>query len=158
MAGFLLAVGANPRMMVETHGVRNGGGTTYLPSLFLGLLARLLACLLVNLNDFLLVVGTKYRSPAHLFGVAFFSFVGCGSHGCYHDFCSYCHYDYWCCDDGCVDVSLFVGCCCITPRYLSSQEKEEKTEDGVRVMEKNPSENWNSRKMVRTNEPFAESM
>jgi hypothetical protein len=29
------------------------------------------------------------------------------------------------------------------------QEKEEKTEDGVKEMEKNQKENWNSRKMVR---------
>ena len=154
----MLAVGETPRMMVETHCVRKGGWTTYLPTFFVSWFACSFACWLVNLNDFLLVVGTKYRSPAHLFGVVFFSFVGYGSHGCYHDLCSYCHYDYWCCDDGCVDVSLFVGCCLITPRYLSSQEKEVKIEDGVRVMEKNPSENWNSRKMVRTNEPFAESM
>jgi hypothetical protein len=47
MAGFVLAVGENPRMMAETHGVRKRGGTTYLPSLFVGLLAGSLAGLLI---------------------------------------------------------------------------------------------------------------
>lgn len=32
---------------------------------------------------------------------------------------------------------------------VTLQEKEERTEDGVREMEKSPNENWNLKKMVR---------